>query len=77
MDIFELTHKTMGHNPGGAKIPISVVGRNGQEWSIEEASQLIINNRAKFLYRGKEVTDLDMLSWTPKMRQLAKVEPCP
>jgi hypothetical protein len=61
MDIFELTHKTMGNNPGGAKIPISVVGRNGQEWSIEEASQLIINNRAKFLYQGREVTDLDML----------------
>jgi len=52
MDIFELTCKTTGHNIGGDKIPINVVGRGDRVWSIEEACRLIISNQA---------TDLAML----------------
>jgi hypothetical protein len=65
MDIFELTHKTTGHNAGGDKIDVRVVGRNGRVWTIEEAGQLIINNRAKFLYKGEVVTDLAVLPEIP------------
>ena len=60
MDVFKLTHKTIGHNIGGDKIDIRVVGPQGV-WSIEEAGRLIITKRAVFLYRGEPVTDLAIL----------------
>jgi hypothetical protein len=60
MDIFELTHKSTGHNIGGTKIDISVVGPQ-DVWSIEEAARLIITKRAVFLYHGEPVTDLAIL----------------
>jgi hypothetical protein len=61
MDMFELSHKTTRHNLGGGKVDLSVVGRDGRVWSVEEASRLIISGQAVFLYRGERVTDLAML----------------
>jgi len=61
MDVFELTHKTTGQNIGGIKIDISLVGRSGRIWSIEEAGRLIITGQVKFLYDGNVVTDLAVL----------------
>jgi hypothetical protein len=60
MDVFELSNKTTGHNIGGDKIDISVVGPQGV-WSIEEAGRLIITKQVIFLYRGEPVTDLAIL----------------
>ena len=65
MEIFELTHKTTGHNVGGCKIDISVVGRGGRVWSTAEAARLIITNQAKFLYDGNVVANLDVLPEIP------------
>ena len=61
MNVFELTHKTTDQNIGGVKIDISVVGRGGRIWSIEEAGRLIITGQVKFLYDGNVVTDLAVL----------------
>jgi hypothetical protein len=65
MDVVELSHKTRGHNLGGFRIDLTVVSRDGKVWSIEEAGQLIITNRVKFLYESEVVTDLAVLPEIP------------
>jgi len=64
-DVFELSHKTTSHNIGGHKIDVSVVGRDGRVWSIEEAGRLIVSGQAVFLYRGEPVKDLSILPERP------------
>ena len=74
MDVIELTHKKTDYNIGGVKIDVSVVARDGREWSIHEASRLmfdleingvVVQRGAKFQYRGEPVNNLSLLPEQP------------
>ena len=66
MEIYELGCKRMTNNIDEKPVDDKVVALHGKEWPIKEAADLVLTRRAKFLYQGDEVTNLDMLPECPR-----------
>lgn len=65
MKKYELKCKRMITNLDGNRVEDKVVALDGKEWSIKEAADFAHTKRARFLYHGKVVTNLDMLPECP------------